>query len=133
MNTEPSNEPPIRPFFIPEDVKFESLPEPLRLAYKQIVEPAYRQLVLQATTALERSEGLSTVYLLWQEVLVQYEISKTMNLSRPHESANSEDREKRIVRYLRLTNAKHQHSSFLLKLQVMRNKHGAGDVSPGLR
>ena len=48
-----------RPYWIPQDLDLNSLPEGLRLAVSEILTPAYVELVLKAPTALERASGMT--------------------------------------------------------------------------
>ena len=41
-----SGEPPVRPYYMPQGVAFDALPEPVRVAFQAVVEPTYRDLVL---------------------------------------------------------------------------------------
>jgi hypothetical protein len=47
-----------RPLWIPPDVKIDSLPAALQRAITEIINPAYRELVLEAQSAIERAAGL---------------------------------------------------------------------------
>ena len=55
-----------RPFWVPEGVNFDSLPEELKIAITGIINPAYHALVISASIGLEQSTGLTIVHLLRQ-------------------------------------------------------------------
>lgn len=69
--------PGTRPFFIPAELEFDSLSLPLQQAITEIIDPLYEERVLQARTALERSEGLTYVILTWLELV---ELMKSMRI-----------------------------------------------------
>ncbi len=52
-----------QPAWVPEDVDFDKVPEAVRQAVAEIIEPAYRQLVTEAEDPLERSVGVTMVHL----------------------------------------------------------------------
>ncbi len=62
-----------QPAWVPEDVDLHKVPEAVRQAVAEIIEPAYRQLVTEAEDPLERSFGVTLVQLMWLEVLEQHE------------------------------------------------------------
>jgi len=115
---------PPRPFFVPAGLQFDELPKELQAAVVAIINPAYRQLVLEASDGLERSGGVTVVHLLWLEVLDQLELAKGLE-SAPHPEA-SEERAKQIDRHLRLIGAKSKASHFLLRLKEFRRKWTGG-------
>ncbi len=61
-----------RPYFIPESVDYEAMPEAVRKALINIVGPAYQDLVEHALTSFERAAGVTLVFLLTLEVLDQF-------------------------------------------------------------
>ena len=122
----------VRPYFVPEDVDFDALPETLRAAITAIINPAYLELVVAAREGLERSTGMTICHLAWLEILQQLELSRQSGLARDVDQ--SVDHEKLIERHLRLVGAKVKASSLLLRLQEFRRKHGSqSEVSDPLR
>ena len=53
----------------PPGVDIDSFPPEVQTAIIEIVNPIYEQLVLQARDSLEKSTGMTAVYLLWLEIL----------------------------------------------------------------
>ena len=109
-----------RPAWAPGDVDLIKVPEPVRRAVAEIVEPAYRKLVAEVEDPLERSIGLTLVHLMWLEVLDQHqtkhEYLETSILELP------EDRSGMIDRHLRMLNTKIKVGSFLMRLREMRRQ-----------
>lgn len=117
----------VRPLWIPADVDFDSLPLEIQAAITGIINPAYRQLVLAAEEGLEQSTGLTVVHLLWLEILQQLELAAD---GVTPDAAESENRETKIARYLRLAGAKIVSSNFLLRLREFRQKFGTHSFTP---
>ena len=114
----------IRPYWVPDGVSFDSLPEELKIAIAGIVNPAYQELVVSASSGLEQSTGLTIVHLLWLEILDQIELGKgvAQNSDAPD---TLKHRETMIARHLRLVGAKNKTSNFLLRLHDFRQKWGS--------
>lgn len=117
METDTAPARSLRPYFVPEGIDFDSLPEPVKLALQTVVQPAYDELVLAAPNALERSMGASVVFLLTEEVLEQFELGRQMNFTQSRCAADREDREKSLARYLQLVGAKNSAANALLRLR----------------
>lgn len=121
-----------RPYFVPKGVNFEVLPEEVQVAITAVVNPAYRELVLEAGDALQRSAGVTTVHLLWLEILDQVELAK--NLPSSPNSETAEEHGKRIDRHLRIVGAKSKASQFLLRLrEFQRNVLSAKRIAEIVR
>jgi len=128
-----SSAPPIRrPYFIPESVDYESLPGPVRYALGQIVGTAYVELVERAHTVMERSMGVTIVFLYTMEVLDQFaaaQASDLPTLARGVDAPAKRDPQeiaKRLDAHLRLVMAKQSSAKFLHRLQRFRDStyHG---------
>ena len=121
MENDTRDSAPIRPYFMPRTIDFDSLPEDVKTALSAIVQPAYDELVLGAVTALERSAGATITFLLALEVLDHFQIGHTMNLSgMPCDEQDAARREKDLNRYLRVVTSKQKAAGFLLRLQQLR-------------
>jgi hypothetical protein len=121
-DSERSNTP--RPFWIPDGVSLDSLPEELKIAIAGIIDPAYHELVVSASSGLEQSTGLTIVHLLWLEILDQIELGNAV-AKHSDEPDTFKHRETMIARHLRLVGAKNKTSNFLLRLHDFRQKWGA--------
>jgi hypothetical protein len=122
---QPQPKPPTpgRPLWMPEGTEWEALPPELRQATDEIVEPAYKQLVLQVPPGLERSLGVSLVHLLWLEILDQFDIKRDSAESAMFfgkRGANSSS----IDHHIRLLDAKLRHGRFMLRLEEFRREMG---------
>ena len=120
-----SGEPPVRPYFIPPAIDFEALPEPVRVAYQAIVDPTYRELVLEVESPLARSVGITLVFLLAVEVLEQFQLAQQMDFTASSTGGGRADRDRVIDRYLRIVGAKQKAERFLLRLDDLRARNDA--------
>jgi hypothetical protein len=110
-----------RPYWIPKGVDYDALPEDLRLALEEIVNPAYTEEVLEATTPVEKAYGSVDVYLLWLLVLQQVELAKKMSpLVGQGESTTIH--QEAIERHLRLVGSKINVGKLLLRLHEKLNQ-----------
>jgi hypothetical protein len=117
-----ANETP-RPYWIPVGLEFDSLPAEIRTAIRGVINPAYRELVLEAPDGLQKSAGVTIVSLLWLEILDHVQMGRELNNPRLMAST-SDDREQLIARHLRLVGAKIKASAFSLRLSEFREKYG---------
>ncbi len=112
-----------RPAWAPESVDLDKVPEPVRQAVAEIIEPAYRQMVAEAEDPIERSIGLTVVHLMWLEVLDQHEAKHeyltTASLNLP------QDRFAAIDQHLRMLHTKVKVGSFVIQLREMRRRSEA--------
>jgi hypothetical protein len=116
----------VRPHFIPDGLTFDDLPPALRAAVTGLIEPAYRELVLEAPNALERAAGSSLVFLMWIELLDQFEIASQHRGPRTAVSHPGDDtgaRDEQIARHLKVISAKDRAANFILRMKVYRAKH----------
>jgi hypothetical protein len=120
--------PAIRPLWIPDGLDFDRLPEALRLAVSGILNPAYRELVLEAPTALLRTAGLTYVHAAWLELIDQIELCKSMARLLPS-GESSEALQEPIARHLRLVGAKEKFGKFLLQIKTFYEKY-PGELDP---
>jgi len=122
-----------RPYFVPSDFMWSSLPEDVKEAVFNIVVPSYEELGLGAATALERQAGLSLSFILFLEILDQYEIGHQVagQLGRGA-FGQSEDRQKHISQYLRLVHSKQHVANFLLRLQTLKSQSPSGAPMLGM-
>ena len=121
-----AKEPVKRPYFIPSTVSYDNLPADLQTALISLVGPIYDQHVVQARSPLERSAGASLAFLLTLEVLDQFALMQMTNFDPPSETADTEMRQKKIERHLRLLGAKANYGNFLTKLETLRATALAG-------
>ncbi len=117
-----------QPPWAPDGVDLIKVPEPVRQAVAEIIEPAYRQMVAEVEDPLERSIGLTLVHLMWLEVLDQHEAKQeylqTSILELP------EDRSDMIDRHLRMLHTKVKVGSLLMRLREMRRQSEAAAQPP---
>jgi hypothetical protein len=111
-----------RPYFLPPGVDLDSLPDAVRLAFDAIIQPSYEELVLAAGTSLERTAGVSLLFLLCLEVLQQFELAHQLNFLGAPANDDQADRDRAIAKHLKLVGAKQQAANFLARLHTLRNK-----------
>ena len=111
------------PAWVPDNVDFDKMPEAVRQAVAEIIEPAYRRLVTGAEDPLERSVGITIVHLMWLEILQQHEAKQeylnTSILNVPH------DRYHLIDQHLRTLHTKVKVGYFLSRLRELRGRSDA--------
>src|SRR4051812_41663379 len=73
-----SRRPPTRPPFVPAGAVFEDLPQDVRTALTEVINPLYEELVLRAETPLQRAAGLSVVHAAWLEVVLQHDLGRDL-------------------------------------------------------
>ncbi len=112
------------PHWIRDDVDFERFPAELRAAIVEVIVPAYRQLVEQAREGLEKSAGLTIVWLMWLEMVDHIQLTHNFTTARTVTQV-SEEREQLINRHLRLVGSKVKASAFLVRLHEFEQKHGS--------
>lgn len=111
------------PYWIPDTLEFGRFSEELRAAVCGIINPAYRELVEEARNGLEKSAGLTVIWLMWLEILDHIQLGRSLTSS-PSMTETSKEREQLITRHLRLVGSKVKASSFLLRLHEFEEKHG---------
>lgn len=100
------------------------LPPRLQRAVIEIINPAYRELVLEETGALARTSGLSYMHLLWLELVEQFELGKYMWRKGPLYQKSTEVYKQGVARQLRLVNSRDKLAKFLLQVKAFRAKYG---------
>ena len=124
MDEQQATAPLIRPYFVPAGIDFETLPDAVKAVFTEFVEPNYRELVLGATTPLERTAGATLTFLSALEVLDQVELGRDMHLAGAPAEKDTAERDKAMVRHLRLVSSKQRAESFLLRVSTLRAKNG---------
>jgi hypothetical protein len=115
-NAHPPEIPP--PRWIPPGIEFNSFPHEMQIAIAQIVNPIYEQLVLQADDSLEKSTGMTIVYLLWMEIFNQYQLGQEYIPDNFLRQAGQY--EETFTRQLQLVEAKAKSSYILVRLREIR-------------
>lgn len=111
-----------RPYFLPADLDFDGLPEPVQIAIQEILVPLYEDLVLGARNSLARSEGNSYVFLQLMEIQEQFAITSELDLRSGHEDKASAARNERVERYTRLVSTKAKVAGNMLRLEDARRR-----------
>lgn len=117
VDTNPTETTSIRPYFLASSVDFEQLPESVKAVFDSIIEPLYRELVIEAPNALERAGGATFVFWLTEETLRQIAVGGSMDVLQTQSDAQSEAREKAVVRCLRVSSAKDKALAALARLR----------------
>jgi hypothetical protein len=123
----PTEPPPdTRPLWTPPGADFSKLSPSLQYALREIVDPLYKELVLEAPNAFERSIGITYCSLAWLELSRQVELGE-LEFLRPGQGP-PEGCQERIAQYLRLVAVKDRTARFLLELAKTMEK--LGDTDP---
>jgi len=115
------------PAWLPPGVTFESLPNPVQQAVRDVLTPAYEQQVLKADDALEKAQGLSLCYHLFFEIVTMFRLV-----------GRSADRDwaqvvlsKGLTTLMNISAQKNKIANSLLALRKFRERLEAGAVVPG--
>ena len=110
-------------YFLPDDFDFDGLPAVVQRAIRELVQPAYDELVVGAHDALERAASASFTFLLLLEVLEQFNLTDQLgqNLKQGRGCRSLQDED--VIRHLRLAGAKDKVAGFLLRLRTFRAKY----------
>lgn len=111
-------------YWIPPGVDFDRFPAELRTAIRRTTNPAYRELVEQVRNSLQKSAGLTVIWLMRLEILDHIQLGHSFATARSITQV-SEEREQLIDRHLRLVGSKMKASSFLLRLHEFEQKYGS--------
>lgn len=115
-----------RPYFVPDELDWEALPRAVQVAVDELVQPAYVELVLQASTELERAAGATFVHLLFLELLEQFDLGREVArcvAGRADDTEGVSPREEELRRHLRLVSQKEKAGKFLMRIHEFRLKH----------
>ena len=120
--------PPDQPVWTPEGVQWSRVPEAVRQAIREIIEPIYVESVLHASDGLEKSLAITLTHLLWLEILDQYEIKQDYaNIEALLELPGN--RESQINRHLRLLDSKIRFGKLLYKFRELRQRKSELPIS----
>ena len=115
----------VRPYFVPQGINFDELPQQVRATFEAVVAPSYRELVLEVESSLAKSVGITLVFLLAVEVLEQFQLAQQMDFTASSTGGGRADRDRVIDRYLRIVGAKQKAERFLLRLHDLRARNDA--------
>lgn len=110
-----------RPYFVPENIDWDALPESHRVAITTVVQPVYEEYVVQATDALERSAGSSITSCLVMELLDQLDVGGLLGGTEDAKD-DRQTRERLFSRLLRTTTVKQKLTDGLMRLRSQRLK-----------
>jgi hypothetical protein len=125
-NGEAPHATPLR--WVPPGFKLETLGRDAQKALAEVVNPVYEQLVLQPSDCLERSTGLTHLYLLWEEMLHHFQVAESYS-NDPRERS-LRDYERNLSRYIELAKLKAATTNVLLRLRQMALKRQEQDSGP---
>jgi hypothetical protein len=109
------------PRWIPPGVDFYSFPPEIQSAIVDIVNPVYKQLVADAADCLEKSTGLTIVYLLWMEIINQHQLGQQYRTD-PMLCTLGDYRDT-FNQQLQLVDSKAKTSFVLVRLRELRQNH----------
>ena len=109
------------PLWVPQGADLEVVPQEVRQAIVEVVQPVYERIVLAADDPLEKSLGVTTAHLLWLEVLQQFDLKREY-LQYSAVLGLSENRGAMIEQHLRIIYSKVKVGYFLARLRELRQK-----------
>jgi hypothetical protein len=109
------------PLWVPQGVDLEVVPEEVRQALAEVVQPVYERMVLQTDDPLERSLGVTIAHLLWLEVLQQFDLKREY-VQVSAVLGLSGNRGPMIEQHLRIIYSKVKVGGFLARLRELRRK-----------
>ncbi|MHB1035326.1 MAG: hypothetical protein ACYC35_24830 [Pirellulales bacterium] len=118
---EPATGDPSVPFWLPDGETLQALPAGSPQALAEIVQPVYRQHVLQAGDSLNKALGLTLVHMLWLEILEQLERKRQFTEVDARLGLPADNRDA-ITRDIRVLDAKVRLGRFLLRQEEYRNR-----------
>jgi len=127
-NGETARATPLR--WVPPGFKSETLGRDTQKALAEVVNPVYEQLVLQPRDCLERSTGLTHLYLLWEEILHHCQVAESY--SSDAFERRVKDYEHNLSRYIELAKLKAATTNILLRIRQMALKRQDQDNAPHL-
>ena len=110
-----------RPLWVPEGVDLDFVPEEVRQAIGEVVQPVYERFVLGADDPLEMSLGVTIAHLLWLEVLQQFDLKREYTQITAVLKL-SDDRSGVIEQHLRIIYSKVKVGYLLARLRELRHK-----------
>jgi len=119
---------PQRPYWLPRGAFWDRVPEGVQEAAEEILGPAYRELVENAPTELERMAGVTVVHLAWLEICDQLQLAENVS-DRQSIASILSDPDEMIARHLQLVYAKSKATVLLMGLRLARQSEpGVGGV-----
>lgn len=111
------------PYWLSRGPLWAKIPEDLRQAVLDVLVPAYRQLVVDAPTPLERSVGITLAHLMWLEMAEQVRMATTVAdpmafLSDPSAILDLTKPAELVTRHMGLVATKCQTAELLMKIRA---------------
>lgn len=117
----PTPKSPSAPLWIPNDVDLELIPQEVRQAITQIVQPVYERFVLASDDPLEKSLGVTVTHLLWLEILQQADLKREyIEITAVLGSEKNHQRD--IDQHLRIIESKVKVGYLLTRIRELRRR-----------
>ncbi len=112
-----------RPPWIPNDRDLDRIPDEVRLAVDQIVQPVYERFVVESSDPLEKSLGVTVTHLLWLEILQQANHKhKYTELTALLGTETEMDHHREIDQHLRIIESKVRVGYLLTHIRELRHR-----------
>jgi hypothetical protein len=112
---------PLLPPWVPNDRELELVPDAVRQAVNQVVQPVYERFVLDSSDPLEKSLGVTVTHLLWLEILQQADLKREYTeITAVLGTQNNHHRE--IDQHLRIIESKVKVGYLLTHIQELRRR-----------
>jgi hypothetical protein len=122
-NGETSGTSPLR--WVPAGFKLETLSQEQQKALAEVVNPSYEDLVRRPRDGLERSTGITHLYLLWAEMLLHFQVAASYSSDRADRMISDYDR--LLMQYIDLAKQKAKTTNLLIRLRQLAQKCEAQD------
>ncbi|MFH1924100.1 MAG: hypothetical protein ABIP48_29960 [Planctomycetota bacterium] len=122
---------PERPYWLPRGEFWDRVPEGVKEAAEEVLGPAYRELVENAPSELERLAGTTVVHLAWLEICDQLHLAENVS-DRQSIASILNDPDEMIARHLQLVYAKSKATVLLMGLRMARQSESGVGETPRL-
>jgi len=120
---------PDQPPWLPTGPELRSVPPEVRQTIETLVEPFYRERVLNARNHIDRSVGFSMAHILWMEIVGQLQMREEC----PDVEAVlgfAPERRACVADQLRLIDTKIRAANFLARAREIRHRHSKSSAPP---
>ena len=109
------------PLWVPNDVDLHLVPDEVRQAITQIVQPVYERFVIASDDPLEKSPGVTATHLLWLEILQQADLKREYS-EITAVLGTQKDHGRDIDQHLRIIKSKVKVGYLLTRIRELRHR-----------
>ena len=112
---------PPAPLWVPSNVDLKLVPDEIRQAIIQIVQPVYERFVIASDDPLEKSLGVTVTHLLWLEILQQADLKREYS-EITAVLGTQKDHGRDIDQHLRIIESKVKVGYLLTRIRELRHR-----------